>query len=463
MHDQISPASDQDFFADTFHHYLQSFNRELSSFSSNQLFIKKCQYLLRFSFFNAYYEKHLLYEKLLKIASSDLVDFIEGGFFSTTSKSDNFNNTKSLIINVQFIELFSNSASYFFEGVFSELAINTSQWTINNLQKDDGCFYNGLNSDEIKLPYYSTNLQHLKSGVNQQSFDAFTTGYKSSSESPERLLKTNTDQQIATQLSMHIKQVPIALESSRQYLLSLRNNKQSPKLNQSICYVSNARMISTLLKCAQLLNQSDFAFSALKALDGLQLHFKNSTSDNVSITEALQLTHTLLTRLSYQWNDEDYQWLLQISRQLNIGAALVYDAIIIDNHSQVLSDLYDLQILTSDSFFINISQSIIAKIIIQINSSNTANVNPTLLLNLHAYNNPPKIIIIRGSKHESTYWSQQCGSEFNPHVKVYAIDPDSHGPDPGKFPMETSIQATVIEQDKTPITINTLSELVDYI
>jgi len=397
-----------------------------------------------------YYQSHLsdkqLHNLFTTLSYSEITDHLQGGFFNLKN-----NLQKTLLNNAQLISLLTKASGHFFEGVFSVPAINSCQWIINHLQSEQGAFYKGMNAENKSNTYYAINLNSISEILDKDSYTAFVSAYNLLSIDKTapimKLKRVRTYQQIADHSLMHIKQVPLALESAHQQLSLARQRADLPEINTNVDIDDNCKMISALFNATRQFNRDDFASSAFKALEDIQQNFWNQNTKKAK--DYLLMIHTLIKRLQYQWHDPDYLLLLRIANQFvanekNSAATIVHEMINCHFHCSI-DDFYNLYFLSSDRRFLDIAKSAATEAISVINS-NLENY-PELLITIMNYQNSQNFIVIRGSNFESVFWQQQLMSGFKPSSHIYAIANNCTGPDTLKFPVSEQTEATVYHTD----------------
>ena len=395
---------------------------ELPLESSSQLF----QNLLFYSLFQSTEKDHQILDLLLSLAFSNRVDHIGGGFFNPqhSLNQDTIDYSKSLSENAQMLKLFTDASGHFFDGNFSVPAINSAQWIIDHLQGETGAFYQAVESGNSSN-YYHLEYKQIKNYLDKDAFIAFASAFDLNIDKPiTRLCRARTYQQIAEHTGMHIKQVPLALESGRQQLQLVRQLKPTPPIKQKVHGGNNSKIISALFNAARQFNRDDFATAALSALGAIRPIQPVSASDHLLLIDAL------LTKLQYQWHDPDYQWLLQTAFGLmsDFGQADVVLAITEADLDSALANLTSLYALSSNSDLLALLENVDAN----------PQANPSWINHFSTQHT----IIIRGSKYESAYWHQQLATGFKPNNHVFAIPNNCSGPDGNKFPKADSPQAT---------------------
>jgi len=405
-------------------------------------------------------QDHDVHKLLLSLVNSDNYDHLEGGFFNPQSSKTNTQPDfqKTLINNANFINLLSHASGYFFEGLFSVPAINSAQWVINNLQSPTGAFYKAMNNDTL-AEYYSIELSQIKQQLDSDCTTAFLSTYgidELATVPINRITRKRSYQQVSEATGMHIKQVPLALEAARQLLSLSRDSNKVPQIDNTIHIIENSKIISALYNAARQFNRDDFASAATLALT--DIHSRKPDNDSFSDNECLALLSTLLHRLQYQWNDQDYQWLKQLSLKVVKKPDSIIQSIKEHDFNNIITDFFNLYILTSDPLFLTTAHSVRDSLHEQL--TKTTDYNPSQLLALLKAQSEHYCIIIRGSKHESLFWLQQLATGFKPANFVFAIANDCNGISNELFPEVTTTQAVVCTTNNTVKTYLSLDNLL---
>ena len=444
--------------SNAFSNLLESQMSKLST-NSQPLDIESCHYLLLFlalgfsqsseeaiSFNN---QTHSLF---IHVVNSEIYDHIDDGFFSPTDDS------KSLNANANLINLLTKASGYFFEGIFSVPAINSAQWAIQHLQSKKGAFFNGTKSDQTSSEYYNMDFELIKKLLDNDGFIAFSAAYcinEKTNETPSfKIRRINSYPQISDLTSMHIKQVPLALESARQQLISARQNKIFPDINLNICCYDNCKIISALFIAARQFNRDNFSTAALYALNDIQQNYWNNTVKNTK--HYLSLLNALIMRLQYQWDDNDYQRLIKIGNYLveSENADTIIQTIKTNPLDSTIDDLFNLYFLSFNENYLALAKSLAKKMYRYQEASSTINIS--FLSSIMKSASIQNFIVIRGSKYEATYWQQQLNSGYKPYNHVYAIPETDSEALNTNFPIPDKTQGTVYhfnneQQTKQPV------------
>jgi len=384
-----------------------------------------------------------LHQLFLSLTNSCCHDHIEGGFFDGSLK-------KSLTHNAKFLTLFSDFSGYFFDGFFSVPAIHSAQWLINNLQSEEGIFYQGMgtDSDELLSDYYSIRSEELDNLLDKDSRTAFFSAYGialNDSVIPSKLTQIRSYKQVAEDTGLHIKQVPLALENALQLLSITRKNKTPPGINQTLSLVDNCRVIISLFKAARQFNRDDFSASALTALESLSQHFPSQ--EVTDCADYLLLLQTLIERLRYQWCENTFQRLETLAFQFLKSPANNTEKIIQTMEQEKLIScieiFYTLALLTDNKDFQirAVSVSIALENMILDNSTT----NPILLTAYLRTLSQSHLILITGKAYDATYWSQQLSSGFNPSNNIFVIADNVTIPKHLRFPPGDKTRAIIYQ------------------
>ncbi len=407
-----------------------------------------------------------LHSLFLSLANSHCHDHIEGGFFDGSLK-------KSLKSNAIYLSLFSDFSGCFFDGFFSIPAIQSAQWLINNLQAEEGVFYQcmGTENDDVLSDYYTLKPEEMEKLLDQDSRLAFMSAYNLSPQEPVNqmtLTQARSFQQIAEDTNLHIKQVPLALENALQLLSFAKKHVTSPAIDCSISLQDNCRAITSLFKAARQFNRDDFSKSALVAIESLYHLFPYHKITDCA--DYLLLLHALLTRLQYQWCDNTFQWLEKLACQF-IKSPVANTETIIQTivHEQLISainDFFILEVLIGKIDFQVMAASISTKIKGMV--LDNSKIQPTLLTTFLQTLIQSHLIIITGKAYEAGYWSQQISSDFNPSNNIYVIAGNVAVPHHLQFPSADKTIATIYplgsakkNQHKAKQTEDSLQNLLD--
>ncbi|MCP3675241.1 MAG: hypothetical protein GY829_12320, partial [Gammaproteobacteria bacterium] len=399
----------------------------MSKLSTNpqQLDVVDCYYLLLFlalGFSDSSDEisslnEDKIYSLFIQAVNSETYDHIDGGFYSPED------DTKLLTINSNLINLLTKASGYFFEGNFAVPAINSAQWIIQYLQSETGAFFCGTKFDQTSIEYYNINFEHIKELLDVDGFTAFNAAYginENTEKTPSsKIRRIKSYQQISDLTSMHIKQVPLALESARQQLIAARLNKKFPDINQYICCYDNCKFISTLFVAARQFNRDNFSAAALFALMDIQQNYWDNTVKKTK--HYLSLLNALIMKLQYQWDENDFHWLIKIGCHLieSENVDTIFQAIKTNSLDTTVDDLFNLYFLSFNEGFLDLANSIANKMYRYQEKSSIVNIS--FLSSIMKSSSIQNFIVIRGTKYEAMYWQQQLNSGYKPYNHVYAI------------------------------------------
>ncbi len=463
------------FFVDAYYENLQSLQR--NEFGSQPLltppqylFLLRC---LQLNVLDPKEQEHLR-AVFTSLTNSDIHDPIEGGFFYTINKKKSISEShrKTLYQNALMIAVFTEFSGFFHEGLFAAPAINAAVWIINNLLSENNLFYLEMNSENAQQDYYAIDIGTLNNYLDPDSCTAFMSAFgitKQDLPCSSKLKQVKTWQQIAKHTSLHIKQVPLALENARQLLLIARTHRQPPDIIKTISIKDNCKVIITLLKAAHQFNRDDFATAAVNALDSLLLEFPIRQINGIS--NYLIVIHTLIVRLQHQWCEQLFQILKQLAEQflntIQPSSNNIVQTMVNEQIDYCFDDFNILLHLTRNNHFQVLALSISNKIHRIVNEQTDTHFN-LLIVRMKSLSTQ-HVIVIRGKTYEVNHWLQQLVTGFKPLNHVYAIPNNYQSPDPEHYPDTAKVQAYIhpfssdpmCSRENSGVTVTSLRNLLE--
>jgi uncharacterized protein YyaL (SSP411 family) len=203
---------------------------------------------------------------LLSMAEGGIYDQLRGGFYrySVDAKWEIPHFEKMLYDNAQLLCLYAEAAPIFDEPYFSEIASETAEWVIAEMQSVDGGYFSSLDADSEgqEGKYYVWDLGEIEKIVSREEFQMVKIYYGlDGAPNFEEHWHFHVVEALKTP---HEKAV---LASAKQKLLAARLQRIYPHRDEKILTAWNALMIKAMLVTGKVLNEPRFTDSAKKALD----------------------------------------------------------------------------------------------------------------------------------------------------------------------------------------------------
>ncbi len=208
---------------------------------------------------------------LFKMAEGGIYDQLRGGFYrySVDALWDIPHFEKMLYDNALLISLYTKAAQIYEEPYFAEVARDTANWILDEMQAPNGGYYSTLDADSEgqEGKFYVWDIEEIDKLLLREEFQ-ITKIYYGLDESPNFDGKWHLH--IAEALkNTHEKAV---LASAKQKLLVARQRRPRPHRDEKILTAWNALMIKSMLIAGDQLHEPKFIRSAQKALALLLEH-----------------------------------------------------------------------------------------------------------------------------------------------------------------------------------------------
>jgi uncharacterized protein YyaL (SSP411 family) len=202
---------------------------------------------------------------LLNMAEGGLYDQLRGGFFrySVDRKWLIPHFEKMLYDNGQLLSLYAQAGRQFDEPYFADVAAQTAEWVLAEMQAPDGGYYSTLDADSegVEGKFYVWDTAEIKSLLTGEEWQMAAI-YFGLDEPP------NFDEQWHLHIVEALKtpQEKKMLASAKQKLLAARAQRTFPQRDEKILTAWNALMIKGMLITGNYLQRPDLIASANKAL-----------------------------------------------------------------------------------------------------------------------------------------------------------------------------------------------------
>jgi len=236
------------------------------------------EFLLRHSIQNNNFE---LFEYVLltldKIAYGGVYDHIGGGFarYSTDAKWHVPHFEKMLYDNAQLVSLYSHAYSKTKNPHYKEVVTETLEYIAREMTNNEGAFYSSLDADselengELEEgAYYVYTKEELKSQLNED-FELFAEYYNINSfgkweKDNYVLIRNKSDKEILNQFSISLEELQQKKNNWKQKLLSFRNKRAKPRLDDKTLTSWNALMTKGYADAYKVFQEKEYLDAALK-------------------------------------------------------------------------------------------------------------------------------------------------------------------------------------------------------
>ncbi|MFY7734429.1 MAG: thioredoxin domain-containing protein [Bacteroidia bacterium] len=214
------------------------------------------------------------------MANGGIFDQIEGGFarYSTDLywKAPHFE--KMLYDNGQLVGLYANAYQLTKNNLYKDIVYKTHQFLQHELTHETGLFYSALDADSegVEGKYYIWTRQELISilGDDEPLFSIYYSvdAYGNWEHGANILYKTRSHEELKKLTGKTIIEIEQIIEKCNTLLLTERNKKTKPGLDDKVITSWNALMISGYCEAFKAFGDIAFYTTAQKALDSILQH-----------------------------------------------------------------------------------------------------------------------------------------------------------------------------------------------
>ena len=236
------------------------------------------EFLLRYAVQNN--DKKVLEYVLLtldKIAYGGVYDHIGGGFarYSTDIKWHVPHFEKMLYDNAQLVSLYSHAYSVTQKPLYKEVVTETLEYIAREMTTSEGAFYSSLDADsetkEGELEegtYYIYTKEELKIQL-EEDYNLFSEYYNINNfgkweKEHYVLIRDKSDTEILEQFSISTEELQAKKQNWKNILLSYRNKRAKPRLDDKTLTSWNALMIKGYVDAYKVFQNKDYLNAALK-------------------------------------------------------------------------------------------------------------------------------------------------------------------------------------------------------
>ena len=287
---------------------------------------------------------HIAMHTLEKMAEGGIFDHLGGGYcrYSTDESWMIPHFEKMLYDNGPLLSLYSQAWKINANPLFFDAANETAQWVLREMQSAEGGYYAAQDADsegtEGKFFVWSkdeinTLLEQAKTqgGIKAESIALFKTrfGLKlgANFEGLWHLHGYVAETTLASKHKLDARELNQQFQLIRRYLFQHREKRIHPDTDTKVLCAWNGLMIHGMAVAGRLLDNAAYTESARRAAYYLKKHcwqdkqlFASSKDGKATLKAYLDdyafLIYGLLELLQNQWDNELYQWALQLADQL---------------------------------------------------------------------------------------------------------------------------------------------------
>ncbi len=360
-------------------------------------------YLLEYSLYSP--DKDILdfvFLTLDKIAQGGIYDHLEGGF-ARYSVDDSWHIPhfeKMLYDNAQLISLYSKAYRINPSKLYKTVVEDSINFVINKMRAPEGGFYSAFDADSNgdEGSYYKWTKQEIETILKNDTelfsaaFGVTATGNFNNSNV---LIRSASDEQLASIFSLDVKTIELKIAESKQKLIEARQQRVKPNLDDKIILSWNGIMISALtdaylsfgnaayldvaLKCASYIHKYHYSNGVLKrvyckgtlSIDSLledyaslakaYLSIYRVTLDNVWINKAELLTKTVIDNF-YDEKSGMFFYVPLTDNKLIVRKMDLTDGVLPSSGSIMAQSLFELGTLINNNEYTRMSTQMLANI-----------------------------------------------------------------------------------------------------
>ena len=410
---------------------------------------------------------------------------------------------KMLYDNGALLAVYAEAAIATGDAFYGEIAAETADWIIRDMQSPEGGYYSSLDADSEghEGKFYVWTPDEVRAALTPEEFAVFAPRFgldrKPNFEGKAWHLHVyRMTQQVAAAANVDDVQATERLESGREKLLAIRNARVWPGRDEKVLTSWNALTIRGMAVAARCLGREDFAESATRALefirktlwrDGrLLATYKDGRAHlNAYLDDYVYLVDAILELQQLRYRADELAFareLLEVTLEhfgdRAVGGffftaddheALIHrtksfgdDAIPAGNGIAALALLRMGHLLGEPRYLEAAERTLRAGWLIL---EKYPHAHVSLLNALEEVLNPPKVVILRGDPASLETWQRELAKLYDPHRLVLAIPADAKNLPPAlvdKIARETTT-AYVCKASTCSAPIKSLGTLIQYL
>ncbi len=401
---------------------------------------------------------------LTKMGRGGIFDQLGGGFcrYSVDDLWMIPHFEKMLYDNGPLLGLYAQAFQASGDRLFRDVAIETAQWVMEEMQAETGGYYSALDADSEgeEGRYYVWDKYDVEALLSKDEYRVFAMRYgfdrKPNFEGNWHLHVYHEMPELADKLKLPIEQAGELLGRAHEKLFTVREQRIHPGRDDKILTSWNALMIKGMAISGRLLNREDFIDSAMQALEFihqtfwqnerlLASHKDGKTHLAAYLDDYAFLIDAILESLQCRWNSSLLEWAEELASVLlnhfedSEAGGFYFTA---DDHEQLIhrskpySDdaipagngiaayaLGRLALLTGNPKYSEACERTLKSVWPVLEQSPF--VHNALLLALEEQQNPPQMIVLRGEPEDLEQWSERINRAYAPRRMVFAIPSDA--------------------------------------
>ncbi len=407
---------------------------------------------------------------LKRMAEGGIYDHLGGGFCRYSV--DRFwtipHFEKMLYDNGPLLALYAQMFQLSGDETYRTVARETADWVLRDMRSAEGAFYSSLDADSEgeEGRFYVWTPEQVQALVPADEYAVlaprFGLDQPSNFEEPHHNVRAwhlrvyQTVEQIAGRTGQPVSTVRRLLMAGRAKLLSARNGRVWPGLDDKLLTSWNALMIRGLAIAARALDRPDLADAAVRAVDFLRQSllvndrllatYKDGHARlNGYLDDYAFLLDAVVEMLQTRWNTEHLRFAIQLAdgllerfedREHGGFWFTSHDHEVLLHRSKPLAD----EAVPSGNGVAALALARLGYLLVETRYLDAAertlragwrgmqefpHGHCSLLNALDEYLQPPELIILRGDPAEASVWAATLGATYNPRRMVFAIPGDA--------------------------------------
>ncbi|MTG96825.1 MULTISPECIES: thioredoxin domain-containing protein [Myroides] len=231
---------------------------------------------------------------LTKIAWGGIFDVVEGGFsrYSVDYKWHIPHFEKMLYDNAQLLQVYADAYKRTHNVLYKETIQKTISFIENNWRDSQGGYYSAYDADSLdqegKLQegaYYVWTKEELQTIITER-FDVFSTIYNINNfgyweNNNYVFIQTQHLSDIANEFKLSLDEIQALKTKWESDLLSARNKRELPRIDNKILIAWNAMYIVGLLDCYTALNEDSYLTEAIGIFNYIQSNLINQETERL--------------------------------------------------------------------------------------------------------------------------------------------------------------------------------------
>jgi uncharacterized protein YyaL (SSP411 family) len=405
-------------------------------------------------------------DTLTAMASGGLYDQLGGGFcrYSVDAQWMIPHFEKMLYDNGPLLSLYCQAWQLSHDNRFRQTAMETAEWVMREMQAPEGGYYSTLDADSEgeEGKFYVWDSKAVKSYLEADEYSVvaavFGLDKPANFEGRWHLHTYRTVEDVAAAKGLSHEECKELLNSARQKLFRLREERIHPGKDEKVLVSWNGLMIKGMAAAGRLFDMPDYLISAQRAVDFIQstlwrdnrllATYKDGRAHLMAyLDDYVFLLDGLLELLQARWRDSDLRFAIALADTIldhfqdNVNGGFYFTA---DDHEQliqrpkVLMDeaipagngiashvLLRLGHLLGEMRYLEAAENTLRGAWESI--ERTPYAHNALLLALEEYLYGSEIVVIRGEPDSLAAWQTKAREEYTPRRLALAIPADAEG------------------------------------